>query len=219
MLKNPSPVLAAAIPLAALALTMGVVYPTWKHLNATRGTIARQRADLATLRSAPEPQREQGVPAADDTPDEPARFMGDLRLLAAASGCEIVGINTTAAGVIDKPEEVVHPRRVTVEVKGTYQNLRSLLARLTQAPRTSVVTDLKVDSPPANATGAAGPAAAAADRRLTAMMTIERFVTPPAAAGPTSRDFTDGAISPQRAAQRAPDAEGMPRRLSSARNG
>src|SRR5437763_16824462 len=89
-------IVVVAAPLLALAVTLLLVYPTWSELGEAQRQVAQKETTLRTLQETP-PRVEHVIPAAEDRPGEPARFLGELTDLAAASGCTFRGWDVQSA--------------------------------------------------------------------------------------------------------------------------
>jgi hypothetical protein len=168
--RQAQQVLGIGLPLAALGVSIGMVYPTWGRYQALGRQLETRSSELAALRAAPPQQPGQSRVAAADVPDESVEFVGDITRLAAGSGCEVTGLDVVAA---EGKSGVARPKRAKLTIRGRYPQARSFLYRLTQSPRAYVVADLSliVDSK-ISGSGAGAP--------LSLTLTIERYVAPPA---------------------------------------
>lgn len=164
--------LAVGVPLAAIGLTLGVVYPTWGRLQTVRLRVAQQQAELRELRAAPLPPRDPVLPAADDVPSEPSLFIGTIAQMAASHQCDLISL-VVQGEETPKGSELIRPVRTRITVRGRYVQIRSLISQLKRSPRLYVLTDLDVNS----TFGSGRPTYGRGN--LTAAMTLERYVTPP----------------------------------------
>src|SRR5690242_11980149 len=101
-------VVVVALPLLALAVTLLLVYPAWTQLGEARSDVAQKEKTLRTLQETPL-TRERVIPAAEDRPGEPARFLGEINDLALASGCSFKGweVQTSGGSPADQPKSRV----------------------------------------------------------------------------------------------------------------
>ena len=171
--------LGIGVPLLALALTLGVVYPSWGSYRALAARVEKQRQELQTLRAAPLPRRDPVVPAVEATEAEPSQFVGAIAALAAANQCELRGLDLQPSGGDTSAAGPIRPIRAKLTVTGHYIRIRALLADLNRAPRLYSVAELSLKST-APASGQAAAALAVSTGRLDATLTIERYVMPPA---------------------------------------
>jgi hypothetical protein len=179
------PLIAAGLPLAALALSLLMVYPGWGRYNDLKAHIEQQRRQLRDLQTAPPlPPPGATVPAAADVPSEPADFLGNIAAIARASGCEFAGLeaDTEPPG---KAEGPLRPIRARITLQGDYPHIRYFLVNLARARRLYAVTHVEITSPQAAKKEGLSSA------RLNAILIIERYVVPrpPAAtpSGPAAR--------------------------------
>lgn len=169
--------LAIGMPLAALALSLLVVYPTWTRYQAVRKDARELADELHALKSAPMPPRHAQLAGADDTEAEPSEFLGELATLAAATGCEFSGMDlatTSSPAGAAKANQALKPLLTKVHLRGTYRQVRAYIYQLGRAPRLYTITDLSLRGNQGR-TSYQG-----SSRRLLATLTIERYVTPPA---------------------------------------
>jgi hypothetical protein len=162
--------LAIGMPLAALLLIILVAYPSWGRLNQFRREVEDRKVELQAVQSAPIPTRDPVLPAANDTPEESSEFIGVITGLVNTSRCEMVGLTTQPAAAANG---LVRPKRVQLRIKGHYPAIRALLWRLRNSPRRFTVTELSLQG---GGTASAG-SQERADTRLTASLTIERYVS------------------------------------------
>jgi hypothetical protein len=164
-------VLAFGLPLAALAISLGLAFPAWTRYQLTERELAAKRTELAALRNAPLPTPGATQAAARDVEEESSQFFGEITALAASSGCAVIGLDVTALGEL-KTTGVARPKRAKLTLKARYRALRSFLYRLEHAPRVYTVTDLTLQAGPGAETNAASDS-------LTTSLTIERYVASP----------------------------------------
>jgi hypothetical protein len=167
--------LAVGMPMAAIALSLLIIYPTWNRYADFRGEVATYRERLDALRSAPLPSRDPVLPAADAVESEPSHFMGVITAAAAASGCDLVRLDVIPMTEKATDPPLVRPVRARVNLLGHYPRLRAFLLHLQGSSRLYTVTELTLNSTETAKEEIASP-------RLNAILTIERYVTPPARA-------------------------------------
>src|SRR5688572_3182063 len=97
MSRQTQQTLAICLPLAALGVCLGMVYPAWGQLQGTRTRLSEKKAELAALRAAPLPSPQAAQVAFPDVEEESSRFVGEITRLAAGSGCEITALSNVAA--------------------------------------------------------------------------------------------------------------------------
>jgi hypothetical protein len=164
--------LAVCVPLAALGLTLGVVYPSFGRYQSLRRQVQQQSARLKELQNAPLPERGAVVAAADAEEGEPSQFFGAVAALATAHRCELTNLDLLQPAGDTKAAAPARPVRAKLTVQGDYVHVRSLLAGINRAPRLYAVTDLSLKS--------VGDKQESGTGRLTATLTLERYVMPPA---------------------------------------
>ncbi|MFN3648284.1 MAG: hypothetical protein ACK47B_01785 [Armatimonadota bacterium] len=166
--------LAVGMPLAALAISLLVVFPTWTRYQSVTRRADTLAMELGELKAAAMPPRHEQLAAADDTEAEPSQFLGDLATLAAATGCELSGMDLATPATADaKSAAVLKPVLTKVQIKGTYRQIRAFIYQTRRAPRLYTITELSLRGEPGRDVGGDRI------RRLLAMLTIERYVTPP----------------------------------------
>ncbi|MCW3097138.1 MAG: Pilus assembly protein PilO [Chthonomonadaceae bacterium] len=134
--------LAVLVPIIALILSLFVVYPAQGRYRDLQKTIQTERKELETLRATPIPTVGPVAPTAEESPSEPPAFLGQIRMLAAETGCRVSGFDVSAAGSKDTaPLRVVRAR---VELEGQFYQIRNFLTQLGRAPRLYVVTDFSL---------------------------------------------------------------------------
>jgi len=185
-----------AAPLLALAVTLLLVYPAWSQLGIAQRDVLEKEKTLRTLQET-QPRVERVIPAAEDRPGEPARFLGEINDLAAAAGCtfrnyDVQATSTPppssppagnpasgspasgspASGSPPAGSETsnVRPLQVKITLVGSYADIREFLARLARAPRIYTVTALSL-APETTSSKNVLP-----DERLVAILTIERYL-------------------------------------------
>jgi hypothetical protein len=161
---------AVMAPIGALLITLLVVYPAWGRYSEVRARVQMQEAELRALKAAPLPPRDPVLPAADQAPGEPSQFLGEMAALAGASQCEITGLDTQQSQ--SAPSARVQPLRTKITVAGRYPAIRAFLARIQNASRLYVVTELSVRG------RAPGTAVDEVGHRVDATIGIERYVAP-----------------------------------------
>src|SRR5687768_141997 len=119
--KQTQQTLAILLPLAALGISLGVVYPAWGQLQGTRARLNEKKRELAALRAAPLPSPLAAQVAFPDVEEESSRFVGEITRLAAGSGCEITGLAKVTA---DTKAGVARAKRDKVTVRGRFQQAR-----------------------------------------------------------------------------------------------
>ena len=164
--------LVIGMPVLALALSLFVIFPLWGGYRKQAEQVKKQRAALNALQTAPLPPPNPVVSAAIDVPSEPNDFVSTLTSMAVANGCEIAGLEMTRTAE-EKAESLVRPVRAKLTLSASYSGLRAFLDQLRRAGRLYVVTELSLDTGPSQST------ASLPGRRLNAILTIERYVTPP----------------------------------------
>jgi hypothetical protein len=157
--------LAIGVPLAAVILSVFVVYPAWGRYRAIRAEVARKSEELQNLKDAPQPPPETLLPAAEESPAEQTRFVGEINSLAVATRCQLRAIDRAGVNAESGPLHLAHVR---VSLSGGYPNLRDFLWRINHGPRIYVVTDLSLGG----TTGA-----------VQANFGIERYLIPPGTPG------------------------------------
>jgi hypothetical protein len=170
--------LAFGVPIAALLISLLVVFPTWGRYSELRGTVARQQAELDTLKATPVPPPVRTQPAADDTPAESSQFLGQMNRAAAETQCTLVALDAadaaaSKAGDGASPSDV-RAVRAKITVDGPFRQIRSLLWQLQHGPRLFVVTELSLT----NNTSGANRLASEAGDRVRATIGLERYVAP-----------------------------------------
>jgi hypothetical protein len=164
--------LAVFVPLVALTLSVFVVYPAWGRYRGLQATIQTHRKELETLKATPIPPIGAVTPTAEDKPSEPPQFLGQIRSLAAESGCRVRGFDVSSN---DKKEaDPVRPVRARVELEGHFYQVRNFLTQLNHTPRLYVVTDFSLTGK----TLAEQSANRAQMDLLRASIEIERYVSP-----------------------------------------
>jgi len=180
-----------AAPLLALAVTLLLVYPAWSQLGIAQRDVLEKEKTLRTLQET-QPRVERVIPAAEDRPGEPARFLGEINDLAAAAGCtfrnyDVQATSTPppssppagnpasgnpASGSPPAGSETsnVRPLQVKITLVGRYADIREFLSRLARAPRIYTVTALSL-APETTSSKNVLP-----DERLVAILTIERYL-------------------------------------------
>jgi hypothetical protein len=134
--------LAIGVPIIALLLSLFVVYPTWGRYRTLLEIVQKDRADLAALRAAPNPDVGRNTPAIPGLPSEPPLFLGQLKILAQLSGCRLV--NYDNVGTVKQDEGLVRAVRARVDIESRYNGVRAFLRNLAEAPRLYVVTECTV---------------------------------------------------------------------------
>lgn len=162
--------LAICLPLAALGVSLGIVYPAWGRLGETQKALATKKQELAALRAAPLPSPQAAQAAFPDVEQESSRFVGEITRLAAGSGCEITNLTRSPS---DVKAGVARAKRAKVTVRGRFQQARSFLYQLNNSRRVYVVTDLALSSD-------SGAGQKAAPGLLSITLTVERYVAPAA---------------------------------------
>src|SRR5579872_6427624 len=105
--------IAVFVPVAALAISLFVVYPAWQHYNILAKQIEQNRDRLQSLKANPPSPTGAVLPAADDLPSEPPRFFGTVQSLAASSGCRLVDFNVVPPEA-NKEQRSVRPVRARI---------------------------------------------------------------------------------------------------------
>jgi hypothetical protein len=170
--------LAFGVPIAALLISLLVVFPTWGRYSELRDNVARQQAELNTLKATPVPPPVRTQPAADDTPAESSQFLGQLNRVAAETQCTLISLDATPsepakAGDGASPSNV-RAVRARITVDGPFRQIRSLLWQLQHGPRLFVVTELSLTH---SASGSNNLANTAGDQ-VRATIGLERYVAP-----------------------------------------
>lgn len=169
--------LAIAMPIAALLLSLFVVYPTWGRYTALLSTLTADRKALDVLKASPRPDVGPIRAVEEGLPSESPGFLGQVRRLAQLSGCRMKGFDVSAGPA--QPVGIVRAVRSHVELEGRYPQIRDFLLRVVYAPRLYVVTECTV-VPAATTVSAVGrKEAGSAPGTLRASIEIERYVTPP----------------------------------------
>src|SRR5687767_11335718 len=101
-------ILAVAVPLAALVLTLAVVYPSFGRYRALSARVERQRTKLRALQTAPVPEPGAPLAAVEASEDEPTRFMVAVAEIVRASQCELANLDVDSAA---EPAGSVRPMR------------------------------------------------------------------------------------------------------------
>jgi hypothetical protein len=170
---------AVLVPVVALVLSLFVVYPAWGRYGELQTKIEKQQAELRGLRSYALPKPGPVKPTVDWMPSEPPQFFGYVSALAQSAGCRMVGYDIVPTQKTSA-EGPIRALRAKVELEAEYPQIRTFLARLAEADRLFVVTEMTVGKPkttgPAAAIGPAGTVQASVE--------IERYVS--AAATPKS---------------------------------
>jgi len=159
------------LPLLALAASLLLVYPEWMQLGTAQREVAQKEQRLRTLQETP-PTIESVIPAVEDRPGEPARFLGEINDLAAVSGCTFRGweVQTSGTPPSEGAKSEVRPVQVKITLAGRYADIRQFLARLSGAPRIYTVTALSLAPAPDSEKNILP------DARLVAILTIERYL-------------------------------------------
>jgi len=163
------------VPIVALLLSLFVVYPTWGRYTDLRTRIGVQRAERDGLRAAPRPDVGAVVPAENDLPSEPPKFLGQVRLLADLAGCRVKGFELSPT-----PKSEGQPARAVrahVEIEGRYSQIRNFLVSLTSAPRLYVITELNMEAAKIPGSNQPGAVLGIKSNQLNAGIGIERYVT------------------------------------------
>jgi len=167
--------LAIAVPIVALLLSLFVVYPTWGRYTTLLETVKKDQSELAELRATPIPDVGKVPPAVPDVPSEAPVFLGDIRILSSLSHCHLV--NFENGRLYKKDEGSVRAIRARIDIDARYNEIRSFLLNLSNAPRLYVVTEctvaskIKAGQPGATTTTYEDPSV------LRATIEIERYVT------------------------------------------
>lgn len=177
--------LSIGVPLVALALSLLVVYPAYGQYRALQTQVAVKRDQLGQMQAAPIAPPGPVMPTAPEVPTEAPEFLGEIRALAAESGCQLVGFDITPSAATPAAG-AVHPVRSKVDLESQYPQVRDFLARLTGAPRLFAVSDLTLTSATAAGQSGAAPGATPTHAGATvhAAIEIERYVTPVVPAPP-----------------------------------
>lgn len=162
--------LAVGVPIAALLISLGVVYPGYQRHGEMSEKVAKQRQELHRLKNTPLPPVGRAVPATDPEPGESARFLGHVVSLAMAANCRFVGMDSAPVRIA-RPGGLIRAVRTRVEVEGRYPQVRRFLAELEGASRVYVVTSIDLDS---RGRGSRPDQPASAVR---AIVEIERYLT------------------------------------------
>lgn len=163
--------MAVGMPLAAVLLSLFIIFPTWGRFKDVSAQVDKNRRELQALKAAPLPPKDPVQTAAADVEEEPADFLRQITELAQQSGCVVEDLTMVAPGE-GKPVAGVRPIRAKVTVSGHFARIRSLLWRLYRAPRLFAVGDLSLEGKGQSAPGDLGA------RPLTATFTLERYVAP-----------------------------------------
>lgn len=161
--------LAVLLPLVALLLGIFLVYPAYTGLETQQAALRSAQSELAKLRAESVVAEDRIIPAVVADEEEPNLFVGELRTIARASGCEFRQVTMLTPG---SRSSEVQARRARLTVRGTYAGVRRLLANLKLYRRLLAVTDL---------TASEEPGRQVLDRSaiVRAEMTIERYVAMP----------------------------------------
>ncbi len=149
---------AVAVPIVAVLISVLVVYPAWGRYSRLRADVEQKEAQLKSVLSRPVPVRRSVVPTADPKPDEPPRFLEEMRAVARASRCTMVGFDLTPKDASrpkaaseeaktpdpNKPPEIVRTVRAKVEVEAGYPAVRAFVAAVLSAPRLYAITSLEL---------------------------------------------------------------------------
>lgn len=161
--------LAVGMPLAAIALSLFIVMPTWARYRTVQAQVKKNLQDLDALNKAPLPTPDATLTAAPDVESEPADFLKEITALVRSTGCEITGLDVAQAGAVSGPVRAV---RSKVTVTGYFGRLRGLFWRLYRAPRLYSVAEVSITGG-----GAAQTPEELGAQPLTANFTLERYVT------------------------------------------
>ncbi len=172
--------LSIGVPLAALALSVLVVFPAYNQYGALKTQVAAKRVQLAEMQASPVAPPGPILPTAPEVPTEAPEFLGEIRALAAQSGCQLVGFDITPSAA-SPAAGAVRPVRSKVDLEAQYPQVRDFLARLTEAPRLFAVSDLTLTTAAAPVGAAPGAPSARSGATVHAAVEIERYVTPVAA--------------------------------------
>jgi hypothetical protein len=149
---------AVGVPIVAVLISVLVVYPAWGRYSRLRADVEQKEAQLKAILSRPVPVRRSVAATADPRPDEPPRFLEDVRALVRSSRCSMVGFDLTPKdatkprATTDEPEkpdpnqppEIVRTVRAKVEVEAGYPAVRAFVAAVLSAPRLYAITSLEL---------------------------------------------------------------------------
>ncbi|HOJ21851.1 MAG TPA: GspMb/PilO family protein [Armatimonadota bacterium] len=162
--------MAVGVPIAALLISLGVVYPGYQRYVEMSAKVEKQRQELHKLKNTPLPPVSRALPAADPEPGESARFLGHLVSLATSANCRFVGLDSAPVRVAHSGG-LIRAVRTRVEIEGRYPQIRQFLAELANASRIYVVTSLDIDT--RGRTNQPGQAPST----VRAIVEIERYLT------------------------------------------
>jgi hypothetical protein len=173
--------LAFGVPIAALLISLFIVYPAWGRYGEQQDRITHLQAELSALKAAPVPPPVRTQPAADDTPAESSQFLGQMNRAAAGAQCALISLDAASvasskAGSAKDPSEV-RAVRARIVVEGPFRQIRSLLWELQHGTRLFVVTDLSLAHSASGSNKQAGQATET-DGRVRATIGLERYVAP-----------------------------------------
>ncbi|MCX6362460.1 MAG: hypothetical protein NT029_21925 [Armatimonadetes bacterium] len=146
------------VPIVAVLLSVLVVYPAWGRYSRLRADVEQKEAQLKAVLSRPVPARRSVVPTADPKPDEPPRFLEEMRAVARASHCTMVGFDLTPKETAkpktsseepakpdpNKPPEIIRTVRAKVEVEAGYPAVRAFMSTVLSAPRLYAITSVEL---------------------------------------------------------------------------
>jgi len=134
---------AVIIPLAAAAVSLGIVYPAWGRYTKLMKTVSRQSKELQGIKNSPLPPPDPVLTAAPDGPEESAQFLGQITALSLASRCKLIGLDVPVqlAAVAVGP---LRPVRTTVQVEGRFPDIREFVRLLNSAPRLFAVASIDI---------------------------------------------------------------------------
>ena len=169
------------VPIVALILSVGVVYPGFNNYQETKAKVDTQRSEYLALKNQPLPQPNPKQATVLTAPSEPPQSVGELTKIAEAAGCKVSGFdlgvvaNAKAAAAEEKAGGTVRPKRSRLNLVAHYPQVREFLAQLQRAPRVFVVTELNLSTQ----LTVPGTSVHPAPGTLDASVEIERYVTVP----------------------------------------
>jgi len=169
--------LAVFVPIIALGVSLFVVWPAWGRYSDLNQSIDRNRRELADLKATPPPPKLlAGKPTETDTVSEPSEFLGMLKRLATASGCELTTADVTPREAAKGESGPVRAVPSKLEIVGEYRQIRSFLWQLEHAGRLLAVADIAL-SPAVPQAATPGSGAGPSSGGVRASITVERYLS------------------------------------------
>ena len=171
--------LAILIPMIALALSLFVVLPMWQRYGDEVQSVEKLERDLRERKAAvvlmmatPSPRE---VSAVEDVPAEQPQFLEQIRGLATAAHCRLMGFEALPPRTVD-PDSPIRAVRARLILEARYSDIRVLVDRLKGASRLFAITDVDITIPPAVSSPMANQETNSG--MLSAVVEVERYVIP-----------------------------------------